>query len=206
MGLSLELGLSLWGAILSTLLAIATLASALRARPIVKVAAKLSEKEASDNPTFVSVEKPVGPYGDIRSVEIFVEFLVRNAGEKDIWLNGIFVETDLHVNIVRPTGLPQVLLARTSLEIEVQKELFDSIDLTTGARKPAAVVSTGVIDSLGKRYPIPGSDLACLLKACLDAPTTMSLFKRKDGRGGPVMAYQVVHDGKLIRKPRNSKS
>lgn len=195
-----EFLLSLWGAVLSTLLALGALANAMRARPILSVKAQISEKSASDEPQFIVFEKPAGPYGETYPVEICAQFTVTNSGEKDIWLNAVFVETASHVKLVRPNGLPQVILARSFLEIEVQKELFDDIDLTLEERKMSEVVAAGVIDALGKRHSISKSNLSSLLKDSFEAPTSMSVYRRKGAPSERFLAYQVCHDMKTLRK------
>src|SRR5258705_13786211 len=76
--------LALWGAALSTLLAILTLFDRTRARPIIRAHARIQLRNAPESPRFMTASFKMGPYDDEFLNEIYAEFLVDNIVTKPL--------------------------------------------------------------------------------------------------------------------------
>jgi hypothetical protein len=194
--------LSLWGAALSTLLAILTLFDRTRARPIIRAHARIQLRNASDSPRFMTALVKTGPYDDEFLKEIYAEFRVENHGTKPLSLHHIYVEEGEQGNLVyiSPPGLPLVLEGESSATFEIQKEHFDAIDIPTTQRIKSKVNEIGFVDALDRRYPVPKKELSELLDESFDLPTTRKLYARKDNEERKVVAFQTIHNSIIMRR------
>jgi hypothetical protein len=199
----ITLFLSVWGAALSTLLALLTLFDRTRARPIIRAHAKIQFRNASESPRFTTASVKTGPYTDEYLKEIYAEFRVENHGTKPLSLHHIYVE-ELQGNLVyiSPPGLPLVLEGESSATFEIQKEHFDAIDIATQQRVKSTVKEIGFVDALDRRYPVPKMELSELLDESFDLPTTRAIFARKDHEEHKVVAFQMVHNSIIMLRSK----
>jgi hypothetical protein len=197
----MTLFLSMWGATLSTLLAILTLLDRTRARPIIRAHAKIQFRNVRGEPKFVCRTFKTGRYDDTETQEIFAEFRVENHGTRPLSLQHIYVEEEKgNLNYITPDGLPIVLEGQSSAKFEIQKEYFDAIDFSSKERIIANVIEIGFVDALDRRYRVGKKETNLLLCESLFLPTTRALFRRKEHPEDVVSAFQTVHKAILTRR------
>ena len=193
---------SVWGASLSTILAMLTFFDRTRARPIVRTFVFLTSRRALEKPEFITALVRINPREDWEERrEFYVEFRAENHGTKPISLHHIYIDTPKNLFYVTPEGLPVVLEAQSRAVIMVQKEFFDDMDISTLERRSPAILEIGFVDGLDRRYAVPRRQLGNLLARSLELPTGQAVYKRKDDSGSKVLAFQFQHPA--VVQPRS---
>lgn len=120
----MQLLLGIYGAVLSTCLAILTTAKFLRERPKISVDATPVSMTASEGKDTHGVLVQVTHGDDTLWEEHDIEIRVRNSGAQARQISDVFIEIATVVHQVRPTGLPVVLDPNMSHSVRVQPEYF----------------------------------------------------------------------------------
>jgi hypothetical protein len=183
----MSLYLALWGAILSTILAVIKIVSVFKDRPRLKLTASFIYTSINETDqikgTRVDHEKS-GP------MEVLLRFKVVNYGTKPLQITGIIIESEgMNYNQVRPVNFPVVLDGLSSVEADIQKEWIDKEEVSL----------LGVVDALGKRHSITKANLQYLLDANQKLPSNKKKFMHKE-TGEIVTAFQAKDAGILIKK------
>jgi hypothetical protein len=200
MQLSMELMLAIYGALISTALAVLTFVKFLREKPRISVeATPIFTPAAGDDETHgVLVRTRRGD--DILWEEADIEIRVRNAGAQACQITDVFVETATTSQQVTPIGLPVVLEPKTSCSVRVQPEYFaPKAPAEEGGMKEVTVEAVGVFDALGKKHPIPNKNLVTLVRFCSELPLRTARYKHKE-TGNIVVAFQVKDTATIVLK------
>ena len=210
MQLSIELILAIWGAVVSTVLAIMQIMKERRERPKVLVDATMSFRSCSEDEDTHGVKVNVKRGQDVLLEEALVQFIVRNSGLQPIQISAVYVETGPTIFQVVPSGLPVVLQPNTSVTAKIQPELVAPLALDekapdTNTLKPVEVISMGVFDALGKKHPISEERLGKFVKSCRELPLRIGVFKHKE-KGHLITAFQIKDEFTIIQKQEESTS
>jgi hypothetical protein len=193
--------LGIYGAVLSTCLAILTIAKFLREKPRISVEAIPVSIAASEGQDTHGVLMRVKHGGEILWEEADIEIRVRNSGAQACQISDVFIETASMIHQVRPKGLPVVLDPNMSYSVRVQPEYFAPKDLKTeGGLANVPVEAVGVLDGLGKKHPIPAANLTMIVNRCAALPIRTAVYKNKV-TGKLVSAFQVKDAATLVSKP-----
>lgn len=201
---SIQLILAIWGAVLSTVLAIMNVAKEYRQRPKILIDATMSFRPCSEDEDTHGVKVKVQRGHDVLLEEALVEFTVRNAGLQPIQISAVYVKVESTITQVVPSGLPVVLQPNTSVTVKIQPELIAPLKLDEKMPKadnllPVEVVSIGVYDALGKKHPIKKESLSKLVTSCRELPLRIGVFKHKE-TGNLVTAFQSKDQMMLINE------
>lgn len=204
MKFSIELFLAIWGAVISTVLAIIAIIKELQQRPKLKIEAELLLRSCQEDEETHGVKISVKRGDDILFEEAVVMFTIRNIGLKSIQVNAIFVETENEVTQIIPTNFPATLESNTSIASEVQPEWFVPSKLSENKKhkeklKPEKVISIGIFDALGNKRIIAQEMADKLLTSCKKLPLRIGVFKHKR-TGNLVSAFQVKDKSILVKK------
>jgi len=200
MQLTMGLLLAIYGALLSTALAVLTIVKFLRERPRISVDAIPITAPASESDETHGVLVRVRRGGDVLWEEADIEIRVRNAGDQACQISGVFVETATAIQQVRPNGLPVILDPNTSCSIRVQPEYFAPKTPTDeGGLEEIPVEAVGVFDALGKKHRISKENLATLVRRCVGLPLRTALYKHNE-TGNVVVAFQVRDAATIVPK------
>ena len=198
--MSMQLVLGIYGAALSTCLAILTVAKFLRERPKVSVEATPITMAASEGADTHGVLVQVRHGDDLLWEEADIEIRVRNSGAQACQISDVFVETPTVIQQIRPNGLPVVLDPNMSHSVRVQPEYFAPKRLGAGDSLEAEnVVAVGVMDGLGKKHNISSDNLAKLANRCATLPVRTAVFRHKQ-TGNAVVAFQVRDPSTMVSK------
>ncbi|MEA2841921.1 MAG: hypothetical protein QOF41_3251 [Methylobacteriaceae bacterium] len=201
--MEITLLLSLWGATLSTALAVLIILDRARARPIIRAYAKLQSRNAQEDAQFVTALVKTSPYGHTETMEFYVEFRVENHGTKPLSLRQIYIEDGPdNLLYISPPGLPLVLEGQSSATFEIQKEYFDDADLITRERRNADVREIGFVDALDRRYAVSKKQLREILGRTVVLPTTRAVFQGKEHPEDRVIAFKAVHPAIIMRRSK----
>lgn len=176
---SLRTFLAVWGAALSTVLAIWKLVTEYRDRPSIVVDAWLAYLPCGEN------DETIGPkVADKRGnwSEIRLEVRIRNVGGKSLQIVSIYVQYPFSSHQIFPEGLPCILEPRSQMQYRIQKEWLDGEE----------VLELGVLSATGRRHMLSSSSLAALLARCGETPTTKAKYAHRD-TGELVVAFKA-HD------------
>lgn len=196
----MELILGIYGAILSTCLAILTIAKFLRERPKISVDARPVSMTASKGEDTHGVLVQVTHGHDTLWEEHDIEICVRNSGAQACQISDVFVETPTVVHQVRPTGLPVVLDPNMSHSVRVQPEYFAPKRLSLeGSLENETVQAVGILDGLGKKHAISPDNLVALIDKCTTLPVRTSVYRHKQ-TGNKVVAFQVRDPSTMVSK------
>lgn len=145
--------LSVWGAVVATILAGIRIIEAYRNRPSIKVTANLAFR-------------PVNKSEEIKGTRVFneehqfhqevlLQVTAANHGNKPLQITGIVLEEEVtgYITQVRPNELPAVLDPKTAIDVKIQKEWIDRSETSL----------LGVIDALGERHTISNRELKTLM-------------------------------------------
>lgn len=192
--------LAIYGALLSTGLAVLAFAKFRRERPLVSVDATTVFTPAREGDDTHGVLIHVERGDDILCEEADVEIRIRNAGAAACQISDVFVETATEIQQVRPEGLPIILTPNTSVSVRVQPEYFVPKRPTKeGDLELTRVQAVGVFDALGKKHLISKENLASLVQQCGKWPLRTALFKHKES-GNTVMAFQAKDRATILKK------
>lgn len=195
----MEVGLAIWGAVLSTLLFAreAFRWKAERPRLIVSCAiARFSVSEDGDtDPRLVLEEDERG-----WSVGVAVRVQVANSGERSIQLVSIYIEHELNENQVIPSRLPVVLEPKTRVDFILQPEWFAEPE----------IVSVGVLDALGRKHALPQDTLQRLMASVDQIATRIERYRRKENADSrlddTVTAFQAFDHAVLVAKTTSERT
>jgi hypothetical protein len=204
MKLSIELILAIWGAVVSTILAIFEIAKERRQRPKIKVDATVSFHTCNEEKETHGVKVKVQRGDDILVEEALVEITIRNFGLQPIQITAVYIETENNSTQVIPKGFPVILQPNTSVTANVQPEWFAPVTLDekapkSGTLKPREVISIGVFDALGKEHPINKENVESLVESCRNLPLRVGVFKHKE-TGNLVTAFQIKDQAVKLKK------
>lgn len=175
--------LAIWGASLSTVLAVKSLISSVRDKPRIGVSADLTFVPCAENDdtkgTKYFTER--GGWSEMR-----IELNVRNSGNKSLQIVSVYIEQVESTHQVFPENIPSILEPRTKLQTTIQKEWLDD----------ANVQELGVLDALGKRHAIEYIGLQKLISRCNDLPSEKRRYKHKE-TGEEVIAWKVADRSSL---------
>jgi hypothetical protein len=180
---TLKTVLAIWGASLSTTLAIKTLVSAVRVKLKIKVSAELiylaCNEDDQTKGTKVYIDR-----GGWSKVRIGVK--ASNPGAKSIQIVSVYINEEKSSHQIFPENIPVVLEPRTQLQTTIQKEWLDN----------SRVVELGVLDALGKRHSIGGVELEELIGKSNALPSNKKKYRNKE-TGEEVEAFQVADPSSL---------
>jgi hypothetical protein len=202
MQVSMNLVLAIYGAILSTGLALLTAIKFLRERPRISVECIPLCRTAREGSETHGVLVRVLHGDDVLWEEADVEIRVCNAGTQACQVTDVFVETATEVQKIRPNGLPVILEPRTSCSVYVQPEYFvPKTPTESEGLIDIPVEAVGVYDALAKKHRISRGNLATLVRWCAELPVRTSLFRHKD-TGNVVVAFKAKDPATIVRKTR----
>ena len=204
MSLSLELALGIWGAVVSTAIAILQIFKAIREKPQITIDADTIHIPSSESESTHGVLVQVKRGDDLLWEEIDVELAIRNSGYASLQITNIFIETNSYIQQIYPDGLPVILQPRTSVTVRVQPEFFAPVSLKNfGGNKYELIddelISAGAFDGLGKKHKINKKRLSLLNKKINELPLRRGIYKNKK-RGNVVIAFQAKDKAKIIKK------
>jgi len=191
--------IALWGAVLSTALAILQFVNWRRDRPKVSVHAKMRFSPISDveDPNIRGTPCMVERGADTLPEEMLVEFQIVNGGGKALQVSAIVVESiagdHIDINEITPDPLPVILEPLTSIITTIQKETIDM---------GSSITFIGVVDALGRRYGLEEQACKALVSRSWAAPTRVGWFRRKDDLSAPlVRAFRMVDRSVISTRP-----
>ena len=198
--MSTQLLLGIYGAVLSTILAVFTIAKFLRERPKISVEAKPVSMTASEGQDTHGVLVQVQHGDDVLWEEADVEICVRNSGAQACQISDVFVETADVIHQVTPEGLPVVLDPNTSYRVRVQPEYFVPKKITSeGGLANIPIEAVGVLDGLGKKHRLSNDNLKRLIDKCRVLPVRTSIYKHKE-TGNLIVAFRVKDACSIVSK------
>lgn len=185
----MDLGLSVYGAALATVIAITQFVGWWRSRVRVEVSthfvrSALSPSEKDDaRGTPMQVERD----SEVLWEEALISLEVRNWGGKPVQIVAVLVESSEREGVqsfqVIPEPLPHVLEPGTRIEITLQKEVLDM---------GSAITFLGVVDALGRRYAPPDDQTTRVVQSSWASPTRVRRFRsRAHPDAAPVLAFQM---------------
>lgn len=200
MNLTMGLLLAIYGALLSTALAVLTIVKFLRERPRISVEAIPLTATASEGDETHGVLVRVRRGDDVVWEQADIEIRIRNAGDQASQITDVFVETATAIQQVRPNDLPVILDPNTSCSVRVQPEYFaPKTTSDEGELEDVPVEAVGVFDALGKKHRISKENLATLVRRCGELPLRTAVYKHKE-TGNVVVAFQVKDPGTIVPK------
>lgn len=196
----MQLILGIYGAVLSTCLAILTIAKFLRERPKISVDARTVSMTASEGDDTHGVLVQVAHGDDTLWEEHDIEICVRNSGAQACQISDVFVETPTVVHQIRPTGLPVVLDPNMSHSVRIQPEYFAPKQLSPeGSLEDEKVQAVGILDGLGKKHVTSPDNLVRLVHMCTALPVRTAVYEHKQ-TGKKVIAFQVRDPSTMVSK------
>jgi hypothetical protein len=196
----MQTAIAVWGAVLATVLCVRELLTWRRERIKVQVKLTLATEALgsdADDPDrrLVRIEDDRGlPQGVCLLVS------VANAGGTPVQIVSAYFAGEKYEHQVVPVGLPIVLEPNTGIDLRLQPEW-----MANEARGPKSV---GVLDALGRRYPVSPEVVEPVVAAVRVLPHRVRAYKRKDGADErldeTVSAFQAFDAATLIRLPDGS--
>lgn len=172
--------LAIWGASLSTVLAIKTLISTVRNKPRIKVIANLIYLSCNedDNTRGTKVYNDRGGWS-----EVLIEVKASNSGSESLQIVSVYIDEEESSSFkqIFPKNIPVVLEPRTQLQTTIQKEWIDN----------SKVAELGVLDALGKRHPIDGVELEDLIGRSNALPSNKKKYRYEE-TGEEFEAFQIA--------------
>jgi hypothetical protein len=161
---SIQTIVSIYGALLSTALAVIAIIKFWREKPSILVTAITVVIPSDEGEETHGVLVRARRGNDFLWEEVDIEIRIRNSGAQACQITDVFVETDRLVVQIRPSGMPLILEPNTSYAVRVQPEHFAPKKLATDQTLTEEIVeAAGVFDGLGKKHYISKIDLAKLL-------------------------------------------
>lgn len=204
MKLSIELILAIWGALVSTILAVITIVKEYRQRPKILIDSTLAFRPSNEEEDTYGVKVNIKRGDDILTEEAFVEFTIRNAGLLPTQINAVYVEQEFIITQIIASGLPVTLQPNTSVTVKIQPEMIAPVKLNVKESEdysldPEEVISIGVFDALGKKHSVNKDNLNKLVESCRKLPLRVGVYKHKK-TGNLVIAFQSKDQSALIKK------
>jgi hypothetical protein len=170
--------LAVWGALLSTILALKALMSSARDKPRIKVNAELIflSCNESDSTKGTKVYNEKSGWSEVR-----IRVKASNSGSKSLQIVSVYIDEEKSSHQIFPENIPVVLEPRTQVETTIQKEWIDKSQIN----------ELGVLDALGKRHAIEAIGLEDLLKKSNALPSNKKKYRQKK-TGEEVEAFQVA--------------
>jgi hypothetical protein len=191
--MNIELILGIWGAAVSTVVAMQQIVSAVRDSAKIKVEFAIVTHAVAhaDDTLGVKFQSARGDW-----TEANVEVGIANAGRRALQLTDVFVETSTSIQQLRPDGMPVVLDPNTSVDLVLQPEWFapKAVVRVSGADEArlddTPVLAIGVLDALGRRHALSRTACEELVRNCRELPLRTALYKSKT-TGEYVAAFQT---------------
>lgn len=194
---------AIYGAVLSTALAVLTLLRFLSERPRITVGAQRVAKATVETSASHGVLMRVRHGDDVLLEEVDVEITVANAGIQGCQITDVFIETATSFHLVRPEGLPIILATNTSCAVLVQPEVFAPKRLSKdGKLIDESVEGVGVFDAVGKKHRIPKKNLIAIVDECRQLPLRTAVYQNKE-TGNLVVAFKLHDTARLLPKHKN---
>lgn len=185
----MDVGVSVYGAALATIIAITTFVGWWRSRVRVEVSTHFvrSALDPSEMDDARGTAMQVQRGSELLWEEALIGLEVRNVGGKPVQIVAVLVESSERDGLqsfqVIPEPLPHVLDPGTRIEITVQKEVLDMV---------SAITFLGVVDALGRRYAPPDDQTMRVVQSSWDSPTRVRRFRsRTHPKAAPVLAFQM---------------
>ena len=197
--MSLEGVLSLYGAALATILALAQFIAWLRRRVNLEVVTGITRGAVDEGERESSKGTPICVRRDDSDLweEALVAIEIRNRGGTPVQIVGVLVEFiedgKLSSFQVIPEPLPSVLQPVTRIECSIQKEFLDFAP---------AIVFFGVVDELGRRFAPARSESVAVISASWKLPTRVGNYRRRDGKDGETVSAFQMKDRAQMSTPR----
>jgi hypothetical protein len=173
---------SLWGAGLSTILALFQIKNLVRDKPVIKTDATLAFRSVSDSEPEYGTRQ-ITPQG---TTEIVVSFEISNHGRRSIQIVAVFIEgRQGQLNQVESRNLPVVVEPGCQITTIIQKEWLDDPEM----------IRVGVFDALGKRHALRSSIASELFADCRSLPSNRRLLTEP-----PLWVWQVRDKATLSLK------
>lgn len=185
---------ALYGAMLSTTLALTQGISAWRGRTKLAVTVEFVH---SAGPSKYGTPVQVKRDKDILDESVAAQLTIRNLGGVPVQALGVVVESTDYESALRvtyqiaPEGFPVVLEPGTTVEGVLQKEHFDMSEECT---------FIGLVDGTGRRHGVPRKDAARFLTECWRLPTRVNVFRRHDDPSEQVTAFQSAQQARLTTR------
>jgi hypothetical protein len=185
---NLSLIAGIWGSALATLVAAFQVFTWRKGSPKIGVRTGLAHSGLREDEDEDSLGTPVRIRRglDVLTEQVLLALHVTNRGGTPAQVAGVLIETldagKISRVILTPDGLPEMLAPSSSIMISIPKE---HVDMAT------SVAFLGVLDGTGNRHCDTRDSTASAVKSCWELPTRAAYYKRKDGRGDPVLAYQT---------------
>lgn len=193
----MEAVLAVWGAAVSTVLAVREALKWWRDRPIIDVDARLvrialASEGATNHPRQVAIVNERGiPEG------VSLGFSITNSGNQAVQIVSLFFEGPTNEVQVTPADLPAVLEPRTGVSLEVQPEWISFFN-------PSKLGRVGALDALGTKHAITAASLQSLTVGVAGLPTRSATYKRKNDADTllepMVEAFQAFDRAVIVRR------
>lgn len=190
--------IALWGAALSTVLAIYQIIQRHQDRPHLIVSADiiyipLDEAEADDaKGTPVRTRRG----NDDLLEEMLVTLTIANRGRRSIQVSAVVVEhlgqDRLSIHEIVPSPLPTNVEPLTSVEVSIQKEFIDN---------GRCLTFLGFVDALGRRHAADDASSGRVCEICWNAPSRRAVFQRRDDPTQKVVAFQMKDKATIKQRP-----
>lgn len=185
---NLSLIAGIWGSALATLVAAFQFFTWRKGLPKIGVRTGLAYSGLREDEDEDSLGTPIRIQRglDVLTEQVALALHVTNRGGTPAQIAGILIETldtgRISRLILTPDGLPEMLAPNSSITVSIPKE---HVDMAT------SVVFLGVLDGTGNRHCDIHDSTASAVRACWKFPTRAAYYKRKDGRGDRILAYQT---------------
>lgn len=193
----MQTAIAVWGAVLATVLCVRELITWRRERIKLQVNLALPSQALSTDADdadqrLVRTEDDRGlPRG------VFLLVSAANAGGSPVQIVSVYFEGEKYEHQVVPTGLPIVLEPNTGVDLRLQPEWMVS--------EAIGPKSVGVLDALGRRYPVSPELVEPVVAAARALPHRVRAYRRKEGvderLDQTVSAFQTFDPVRLIRLP-----
>jgi hypothetical protein len=191
--------LSIYGAALATILALAQFIHWWSRRMRIAVVARI-ERQAlglGEHDSCKGTPLQVTRHGDEFWEEALVTVEVRNKGGTPVQIVAVVIdfveEGKLSTFQIVPEPLPSVLQPGTRVECSIQKEFLDFAP---------AVVFFGVVDALGRRFAPPLAESIDVIESSWKLPSRIGRYRRSGDTVGPVVSAFPVRDRVQVSSPR----
>lgn len=191
--------IALWGAGLSTILAVIQLLTWHNARPRLRLNCRtVMLAGPGDEQTRLGglVIDRRGPDLVERELQAILE--VRNVGDKAVQVLAVCIEelqddsAAVSVHLIEAPPLPMILEPRTSTSIVIQIEYVAVTEKVT---------FVGVVDALGNKHKAPYLEVRSMMESCWRAETRAKWYRHKQDKNDLVRAFQALQVDRMMERP-----
>jgi hypothetical protein len=191
-----EIALAVWGAVLSTVLALRQVIVWWRDRPMITVDVRLSRVALGLDPEDRDPRSVVVTNEKSLQEGVSLAVGVVNHGERATQVVSVVFEGSRAETQVVAVGLPAVLEPETRLDLRVQPEWV--------AMQGDDLRAVGVLDALGRKHTVSTAELRELVATVDALPTRVRRYKRKEDTDprldAEITAFQAHDRYVLIRR------